>query len=197
MKLFTIPATRKLGSVRQIRWLVTAVLFCVVMLPSSHGQANVVFEAFDLRDSTPGQDLWRYDYRISDAEFQQGQGFSILFVPSLYASLGSPLAGGSADWSVIAVQPDRILNDSGYFDGLALKSAPNLATEFSVTFVWLGAGTPGAQAFDFYNADFSTRFSGQTVTVPEPDAKSLIATSLLALLALRQIRSPKSTTKKV
>ena len=91
-----------------------------------------------------------------------------------------------ADWSVLAVQPDLILRDPGFYDAQARIDSPAQNIRFSVSFVWLGSGTPGAQPYELYNADFSTRFSGQTLAVPEPSMPLLLALGGLGWILLRR-----------
>ena len=181
------------------RWLgiFTALLLLTFGVHSSRAQGKIFYQAFNLTDSTPGQDLWRFSYTVSGFDVQASQGFSVFFTPSLYRQLQSPPPAVNADWNVIAVQPDLVLHDPGFYDAQALRSAPSLANEFNVTFVWLGLGTPGAQPYDIYNADFSTRFSGQTVLVPEPAVPILVVIGFLGWLFLRRAFAHKSSAPKI
>jgi hypothetical protein len=150
------------------------------------GQA-IRYEASNLSDTTPGEDLWRYTYTVTGFTFQTNQGFSIFFDHGLYADLENPPPVVNADWSVITVQPDILLRQPGFYDGQALRSDPSVTDRFTTSFVWLGEGEPGSQPFVLYNSDFSDRFSG--ITVPEPDVVWLMALSFASFaLAKRQMR---------
>ena len=96
----------------------------------------------------------------------------------------------NSDWNVLSVQPDLALRQPGYYDALALRNGPSRADPFVIDFVWIGAGSPGAQPFDIHNASFQTVFSGMTVAVPEPGTVSLVLAALMAGLVWRRIRKP-------
>ena len=115
-----IPAMLK-TLVRSTPRLLLAWFLSTIAVPSSHAQGNIVFEAFNLTDTTPGQDLWRFSYTVRGFEFQANQGFSVFFTPSLYRQLQSPPPAVNADWNVIAVQPDLVLNDPGFYDAQAVN----------------------------------------------------------------------------
>lgn len=152
------------------RWAVLGSILMFALVPPSHTQATVIiYEATNLPDPVQGIDLWRYTYRVSDFVFSPGQGFSIFFSPDLYRSLQDPPPAPIANWSIISLQPDLALNSRGIFDGQALINGASLNDPFTVEFIWLGSGTPGAQLFDIHDADFSILVQGITV-VPQPTA---------------------------
>ena len=156
----------------------------VISIPGGIGTAYVApapaigvtfrFEVVDLADTTPGQDLWEYSYQVSGLTLTAGQGFTIFSDVNLYALLQSLPPFVNADWDAITVQPDLALHSNGFYDALALRDSPSFADPFKLRFVWLGTGTPGAQPFTVYNADFSTQIQGQTSSVPEPSALALL-----------------------
>jgi hypothetical protein len=154
---------------------------------------TVFFEVTDLPDALPGEDLYRYEYSLSDFPFPAGHGFSILFDPALYASLESPPPPVGPDWDILSIQPDPGLPDDGLYDALALVDTPATLSGFTIEFVWLGNGGPGSQPFLIYDSTFETIDSGQTrprlVAVPEPPALGLILLSLFApfLFARREV----------
>lgn len=154
-------------------------LFCLLATSNVRAQTNIFFQAVELTDQTPGQQLWRYDYTIVGFSFLQNQGFSIYCNALQYEDLQNPQPSASSSWSLITVQPDTVLSQPGYVDGQASVNSPPLSQTFSVDFIWLGEGTPGSQPFDLYNSDFSTRYSGFTVAaVPEPAASYLMGLGL-------------------
>jgi hypothetical protein len=152
------------------KWAVFCSILMLALVPPSPTRATVItYEATNLPDPVQGMDLWRYTYRVSDFVFSQGQGFSIFFSPNLYRGLQYPPPAPNADWNVISLQPDLALSSSGIFDGQALINGASLNDPFTVEFIWLGSGTPGAQVFDIHDADFSILVQGTTV-VPQPAA---------------------------
>ena len=160
-------------------------LFGAAYAPTLRGQGYIQTQAIDLADTTPGQDLWQYQYVLSGFTFQTGQGFSVFFDPLLYTDLQNPQPSLSPLWSVLAVQPDVILNQPGFFDSQALVNSPSLTDIFRVDFVWLGQGAPGLQTFNTYAANFSTLSSGSTV-VPEPHALALLSLGVLCIVGARK-----------
>jgi hypothetical protein len=59
-----------------------------VSLPAS--AASIRFQADDLPDSTPGEDLWRYTYDVDGVTFNTDDGFAILFDFASYGHLSNP-----------------------------------------------------------------------------------------------------------
>ena len=165
----------------------TVALLLLPLLPIASPAAalEILFETEDLVDEAPGEDLWRYRYTVGSQVFETGQGFSILFQPDSFASLAPPPAP-SAEWDAIVIQPDPLLPDFGLYDALALVDAPDTSVSFAVDFVWKGAGSPGAQPFVLYAADFTSLASGTTVLVPEAHTALLLAAGLAGLCARRR-----------
>ena len=155
--------------------------------------ATMIFEATNLADTTPGQDLWEYSYRLSDVTLTANQGFTIFFDLSLYKLLQNPPPFVNADFDLLVAQPDLALHSNGFYDAQALRNNPSLADPFKEKFVWLGTGTPGSQPFTVYNADFSTQSQGQTTSVPEPSVLALLlAAQGAAICHRRSKRSSRS-----
>jgi hypothetical protein len=153
---------------------------------AASGRATTIeYVAVDLADVTAGDDLWRYDYTVSGRTFLQTEFFDIYFGPLLYGTLAAQPAP-TADWDVAVLQQPNAANlppfDTGIFDAFALVPAPSLAGTFSVEFIYLGIGTPGAQVFEIFGPDSSLLETGLTSTpagvIPEP------STALLFLLGL-------------
>lgn len=182
------PAPRQ----RVGRSLLTLVALCAMAVPAP--AATISFQATDVPDRLPGEDLFRYAYSLSDFPHSAGYGFSVVFDYLLYTSLETPTSVGS-DWDVLSIQPDLALPDDGLFDALALVDAPATLTGFTIEFVWLGDGVPGSQPFAIYDSSFATIESGLTVAAPpaEPPAPvpepSALGQILLGFIALRYARS--------
>lgn len=157
--------------------------------------ATIQFQTTDLADVVAGDDLWQYQYLISDFTFGADQGFSIYFDTTLFSNLQDPPPAVGSDWDLISVQPDLQLPSDGFFDGLALMNGASLTLPFSLTFNWLGGSgsQPGSQFFEIYQLDqsgaLSVLESGQTTSrVPEPSTLALLGMGLAAAV-LRRRRS--------
>jgi hypothetical protein len=172
-------------------WILFLPVLLLLMLSAGSAQAATIgFAATDVADAVPGEDLWRYDYTVSGVAFLQSQFFDIYFDPLLYGHL-TPGPAPNADWDVlILVQPDPTVLppfDRGRFDAFALTDNPSLAGTFSVTFVYLGSGSPGSQPFDVFDANGNVLTSGFTTpigAIPEPAT----FTSMLAVWGVLGIR---------
>ncbi len=66
---------------------------------------EIRYTATDLADVAPGEDLWRYDYRLLDVTFAANQGFSIFFDSSLVISIQTPPLPVAPGWDVLILQP--------------------------------------------------------------------------------------------
>ncbi len=164
-----------------------AALAALFLLPAVAGAATITFTPTDLADTTLGEDLWLYKYRVSDFTFGAGEGVTITFDRALFTKLQNPPPLVNADWNVLTLQPDLALSSNGLYDALALRAPPSLTDEFKVTAVWLGAGVPGAQPFLLYDSGFTPIAQGKTAPVPEPST-ALLMLSGTALAALRRPR---------
>jgi hypothetical protein len=163
-------------------------LISLLALAAPAGAIVVSYQATDVADAVPGEDRWVYRYWLDEFPFAAGYGFSVRFDPALYAALDASPATPSAQWDAIAIEPDANLGDDGLYDAEALADAPSVNATFTVSFVWLGEGTPGEQPFDVREPAPSFAVlpgeSGTTV-LPEP-AQSALTAGALASLALRR-----------
>ena len=163
--------------------------------------ALIQYQAIDLPDTTPGQDIWQYHYTVSDYTFAANTGFTLYFDPTLYANLQDPPPVVNNDWDILLTQPAPLFSDEGSYDALALASFPSLSDTFSLTFIWSGLQTPGSQAFEIYDENFNVIASGQTQlklsTVPAPSAFWLLLSGvgLLAQVRLNPATSHPFTVK--
>ena len=161
--------------------------------------ATITFDSVDVADVTVGEDLWRYIYTVGDASFDANDGFAIFFDSQQYGALiaATPdtardaFVTTDAEWDILLLDPDPPLQGDGVFDALSLAGAPSNFT-FTVDFTWVGAGTPGAQAFNLYRLaeDFSVITIAEGVTeaanpVPEPGALTLLVLGLSGIAGHR------------
>ena len=151
---------------------------------------TISYQATDLADTTPGQDLWQYSYSVSGYTFNQNYGFTVLFDYSLYSNLEDPPPFVNSDWDPIVLQPDPSLPADGTYDAQALVNNASLADPFTVSFVWLGSGTPGSQPFQVYDPNFETIEEGRTTSgaaaIPEPATLVLLGSGVIGLFGLRK-----------
>lgn len=167
--------------------MLTTLLLVFLLVPVAiSGATTISYEATDLTDTTPGEDLWQYSYTVGNFLFNMDYGFTIFFDYLLYANLEDPPPSVNSDWDPIVWQPDLNIPDDGAYDALALADGASLADSFTVSFVWLGSGTPGAQPFDVYDPSFNTIDSGQSAPVPEPATILLVGSGLVGIIALKR-----------
>ena len=170
----------------------TVAMLLISLVPASSSRAaTIVYSATNVADTTPGQDLWEYSYGVSLANFAAGEGFTLTFDRSKYKLLQSPPPIVNSDWDSITIQPDLALNSDGFYDALALRSAPSLADPFKVRFVWLASGAPGAQPFTVHDRNFVVVSQGQTAAVPEPSTRLLMFCIPAAVLLSRRESRPR------
>jgi hypothetical protein len=173
-----------------------AVVITGLMLASAaSGAATIHYTVTDLPDVKPGEDLWQYHYSVSGVSFLSGQGFDIAFAVDdgfQFGDLVDPQSGPSSDFDVMAIQPDPEIPADGLFDAAALVDAPSLTGDFISTFIWRGAGTPGAQTFTLFDTDFSIFETG--TTVPEPVVGLLVLPLVAGLGLCRFGRRTQGTT---
>lgn len=172
------------------------IIAVMVALPFRFAHAiTITYEAIDLLDTTTGEDLWEYQYTVSDTTFTADTGFTIYFDLGLYDLLDPFPVSPSSDWWVTTWDPDSNIPDDGAFDALALVDSPTLANTFTVSFVWLGASCePVNQYFDVYDGiTWATLDSGLTIssspsTVPEPTTMTLFGAGIACLLGVLRRR---------
>jgi hypothetical protein len=148
-------------------------------------------------DGTPASgSLFRYTYLLSDIIFEANQELDIRFDPDLYGALSNATAGAGFD--VLLFQPNNPPGVFGNYTAFALVDDPSLAEPFSVEFVFLGTGAPGAQPFFVNQYDPGGSFlfsieSGLTTPaggapIPEPAGFSLGGVGLLVIVGWWAVR---------
>ena len=163
--------------------------------------ALIQYQAIDLPDTIPGQDLWQYQYTISDHTFAANTGFTLYFDSALFSNLQDPPPVVNSDWDILVTQPDPLFSGAGSYDALALVNLPSLANTFSLNFIWSGLQNPDSQSFEIYDAGFNVIASGETQlkisTVPVPSTFWLLLSGfgLLAQVRLNPATSHPFTVK--
>ena len=170
-----------------LRLLVTAAL----ATSASAWSAEVHYEAVDLADVAAGQDLWEVRYTL-DGDFGAFEGLSLLYAPGAFSQLALSRAPDPGSWAAALAQPDPGLGADGLLTLTAHHTLTAHAEQFSVSFVRLGTGLPGAQSFELFDANFTITGGGRTLPVnfpPIPEAGSGALMLLgLAALAARRLR---------
>ncbi|WP_332860380.1 hypothetical protein [Janthinobacterium svalbardensis] len=140
-----------------------------------------------------GGTQWRYDYTVSNTTLAMFiEEFTLFFSVGQYANLHN--VSTAPGWDVLLVQPDPAIPASGYLDALALAGGimPGAtATGFSVTFDYLGAGSPGAQPFSILDpVSFIEIEAGitQAAAVALPSTPWLLLAGVLAMACLGRRR---------
>lgn len=183
-----------------MRLLVRSIALAIAAVSAPAAQAAAIHhEATRL-----SADRWRHDYTVSVSPGDVAPAqMTLWFERGLYADLSLP--SSPAGWDGLVVQPDAALPADGFVDVLAPGGTPvadATITGWSVAFTWLGAGTPGAQAFEFIDpATFRPLLSGFTTavdgpvdgSVPEPSTLLLVGGLAWALRARRPGRAARAT----
>ncbi|WP_240453616.1 hypothetical protein [Janthinobacterium agaricidamnosum] len=166
-----------------IKQVLLALLLCAM---SAAHATSIGYTATSL-----GGTQWRYDYTVSNTTLAVPiEEFTLFFSVGTYANLQS--VSTAPGWDVLLVQPDPAIPASGYLDALALAGGivPGAtATGFSVTFDYLGAGSPGAQPFSILDpVSFIELDTGitQPAAVPLPSTPWLLLAGVLGLACLRR-----------
>jgi hypothetical protein len=165
--------------------IIATVAFLGIPLGVAHALPVISYEAHNLTDTSPGQDLWEVQYHLAGS-LGAFEGFNILFGETLYTAVEDPDPPMSGDWATYVIQPSP---GDGVFSATALTGMPSLADAVSLRFVWLGAGPPGSQSFEVFNDSFQIIDAGTTLAVPEPGAFWLIAAGI-GVIALRRFDPP-------
>ncbi len=152
---------------------------------AAHAHAGVIYTAIDLFTPGPsGGELWQYTYTFQNYVPEQNVAIEILFDPLLYTDLQNPPPVVSG-WSIAALQPDPNFADPGRYSALALENNAPPTGPFTVTFAWLGKGSPGNQPVEINqfasNGSFMSEVaSEESSPVPEPATALLIGSALVA-----------------
>lgn len=168
-----------------IKQVLLALLLCAM---SAAHATSIGYTATSL-----GGTQWRYDYTVSNTTLAVPIAeFTLFFSVGQHAMLHD--ISTAPGWDVLLVQPDPAIPASGYLDALALAGGIHpgaTATGFSVTFDYLGAGSPGAQPFSILDpVSFIELDTGitQAAAVALPSTPWLLLAGVLAMACLGRRR---------
>ncbi|MCK5000965.1 MAG: PEP-CTERM sorting domain-containing protein [Anaerohalosphaera sp.] len=144
--------------------------------------ANVFYELEQI-----GGPRWRYNYKITNDLSVPIEAMTIWFDSDLFANLQI-----ESNTQVQAVWDELVLFDiPGLGHGYDILNEAGgvgigqVVDGFSVSFNWLGTGTPGQQAFEIVDpATYQTKYRG--ITIPEPATLSLMLAAALLLRSRRK-----------
>jgi hypothetical protein len=140
------------------------VSLAAILLLAACAHAGVLYTAIDLHTPGPnGGELWQYTYTFTSYAPQQNVAVEILFDPRLYTALQNPPAGVSG-WSIVALQAQANFTDPGRYSALPLTNNAPLTGTFTVTFAWLGQGSPGSQPVQLNQFASNGSFVGTLAT---------------------------------
>lgn len=175
-------------------WLLSVALSIAALLPMSVTTSHATVVEYNV--TSLGADAWRYDYTIKSIDTTKPfDDLTVFFDVAKYDLLSDPIA--PSGWDPIVVQGDPSIPADGYYDAFRLSGlVTDLAdiSGFSVSFIYLVAGTPGAQTFslldssDFSYIQFGTTRLGGAVAVPEPSIAALLLAGVSALFFMRSSR---------
>ncbi len=164
-------------------------LVCALVCASVPAWAlDITYVATDLPDTVSGADRWRVDYSLS-GDLAEFEGVNVLFAFDRYSDIQLAEAPDAAALSYYIEQPVAPLALDGLFVVTAVRPIVGESQAFAVSFDLLGGGTPAAQPFETFDANFTLTGTGVTVPVPEP-ASAVLLLAALAALALLKRRHP-------
>jgi uncharacterized protein (TIGR03382 family) len=177
------------GSIR----VLLSPLLVLLALGFANGAAALVitYQATDLPNVPGPGDRWQYSYQISGGSFGAFGGFNVLFSPALYSNVQGTPPSPNPDWVVTTTPPFPPAD--ALYTATALVSNPSLVGPFTVSFDWLGAGSPGSQPFEVFDeTGFLPSEGGLTQAqaqgqVPLPGTLALLGLGLLALRARKAV----------
>lgn len=158
---------------RQLKSLFLSIILILGLTQISY--ATII--AYDI-DNLAGNS-WEYTYTVTNDTLSSSiEEFTIYFDYDFYQNLN--VTSSVSGWDIIVGEPYVALSWDGFYDALGSPgiSHGSKMSGFSVSFAWLGTGTPGSQSFDIVNPlDYTTLDSGQTIpAAPVPEPSTLLLT---------------------
>jgi len=160
---------------------------------------SVLADNIDYQVSNVSGNEWQYSYYISvppTNSLLNLQAFTVFFDPSLTTNLQDTSGESTSNWGIFSVSPDPVLISDGFYTAQALTDNP-LTIPFTITFDYLGSGTPGSQLFSIDQFDSNGILTSNlatgnttllgTVAVPEPGTLVLLLSGLVGLLGISKV----------
>lgn len=167
-----------------LRVLAAFVVLSVIGSAATSEATLITFEVASVAGNT-----FEYTYVVdNDSLAVDIEELAVYFDVDLFENLR--MATAPSDWDPLVVQPDTVLRDDGFLDGLALLSGIPPGGSLGVFTIWadfLGAGIPGRQRFEILDpVTFAVLDSGFTVPasggpVSEPNGLWMLGLGLAAL----------------
>jgi hypothetical protein len=163
------------------RWITSSGLLAALLSFQGAFSATIDYSLTDL-----GGNRFEVEYAVTNDLAVDIEQVSVYFDVFSYENLQitTPLA----DWDELVLQPALTppFVQDGLYDALALGSGIPTGTRlggFSLSFDWLGSGTPGSQYFEISDpTNFQVLDSGHTRATPPANAVAVPATSPVAIL---------------
>lgn len=148
-------------------------ILALVLLPLWAAQtvANPIY--YEINKLTGTGSSWEYTYTVDNNHSYVIDEFTVYFNASLYENL--LVTGSPSDWDGFAAQPEpgqtQLQDLEGFADWAVMSPAFPIASGemlggFSVSFDYLGTGTPGSQFFETFGSNFTFLSDGNTEPLP-------------------------------
>ncbi len=174
-----LPRKRRMALALRAMGVATLSLACALAQA-----ASVSYQATNLADVVVGQDLWQMDYVVT-GPFDTFDAVNLLFASDRYASIQLLSMSPTGSLDVLLTQPDVQLGTAGQLNLSALQSLPGtFLSKVAVRLVWTDQASPGAQPFEWLDADFNVKASGMTAptsVVPEAGGLPLMSGGLVVM----------------
>jgi hypothetical protein len=145
---------------------------------------------------------WSYTYTVNNsAPFVANEALTVFFPGGLFSNLQDP-PPSPGGWFTLSLQPDTTLLTDGLYTALALNDGASLVGPFTITFNYLGPGTPASQNFSIDLFDANGKLLNNVTTgvttpfrtqVPEPATGLLLLVGAVAVSGLRKRFSRESS----
>jgi hypothetical protein len=167
--------------------IVGGIVFVCLFAASVFGDPNT---QISYRTTNLGSGRWQYNYDVCNISLaEEIKEFTVWFGIGSYDNLAiKTLDPPASNWNEVVWQPEPFLGDDGGYDALTKNLNIGIGEhvyDFSVSFDWLGQGTPGSQFYEIIDpVDFHTIDHGWTV--PEPGTLWLLGLAGFALMRKRR-----------
>jgi hypothetical protein len=182
----------------RMRFVVELILFAGIICLAT--PPSVLADQVQYQVSNVSGNEWQYSYYISNPPLNSLlnlQAFTVFFDPSLTTNLQDTSGESTPNWGIFSIPYDPVLGSDGFYTAQALTDNP-LTDPFTITFDYLGSGTPGSQFFSIDQFDANGNLTsnlgiGDTTLLPsaetpEPGTLVLYLSGLVGLLGISNVR---------